>query len=620
MIRKFSFPGTLSLQDIEQQIFGNEVKFGFRFISFSSDPGTQQNHCEAIVHDEGMPQRIMFSEIAQGLTEAETEKAFLVLGRQKVFTADLFVQGTKKTIMGFAPPDPKTKQNERAKLLEELQKGVVLTAIAGTSKFSTPSTLTLEQLESALGNTEELGKLKITSFHFDAAKEENIFESVPGEPPSELILTDITDPAALSSMQTLLKDLGVDESQMIKAELSIEDDVRRILGFRAAAIDPVDDHAPRPLPGTINFDSAKKTFHGKDARRLSAFLPELVTWANTAPVDIFAKNNNSDDIYARVKPFLGPFEDNEHRRAIMLEVLRVLGGIESDWKWTEGADGSAGSNRELNEIETGLFQVSSNSMAHGRDLRALVVRRVGSDKDSKFIEAMKADHALAMEYIARLLRHTCRANGPLEIFPPGRTPDPDNVYQYLDRKAVEEFQAVLSGSPLPDDDDHGSSDVTTQPTSPTLFTGGTFTPDSVSAKHITTLEPKVQQMALEWMEKCFAAGFPVRITGGSRTFAEQNELFARGRTKPGKKVTNARGGQSNHNFKIAWDFGVLRSNGSVDMDDSPRIKQAAIIAEGIGLEWGGRWTRFVDENHLQYRTRLSLGDMQARFAARGSVL
>lgn len=43
-------------------------------------------------------------------------------------------------------------------------------------------------------------------------------------------------------------------------------------------------------------------------------------------------------------------------------------------------------------------------------------------------------------------------------------------------------------------------------------------------------------------------------THGFRTVEEQDELYAQGRTKPGLKVTNARGGQSQHNFGLAIDF------------------------------------------------------------------
>ncbi len=49
----------------------------------------------------------------------------------------------------------------------------------------------------------------------------------------------------------------------------------------------------------------------------------------------------------------------------------------------------------------------------------------------------------------------------------------------------------------------------------------------------------------------------VRIAQGLRTFQEQDDLYAIGRTKPGKKVTNAKGGQSVHNYGFAVDIVLI---------------------------------------------------------------
>jgi hypothetical protein len=62
------------------------------------------------------------------------------------------------------------------------------------------------------------------------------------------------------------------------------------------------------------------------------FLEQLVKWGKTAPDEIFLPNNNVD-IYSNVVGILGPWEDLLHRRAAMLEVMRVLAGFESSWDW-----------------------------------------------------------------------------------------------------------------------------------------------------------------------------------------------------------------------------------------------------------------------------------------------
>ncbi|MFP5246637.1 MAG: M15 family metallopeptidase, partial [Thermoanaerobaculia bacterium] len=126
--------------------------------------------------------------------------------------------------------------------------------------------------------------------------------------------------------------------------------------------------------------------------------------------------------------------------------------------------------------------------------------------------------------------------------------------------------------------------------------------DSRSESNIRGLHLKAQEAARLFLSAFANETFKVRIISGTRTYAEQNALFAQGRTRPGKKVTNARGGQSNHNFGIAWDIGIF-----VDgkyLGDSPLYKRAAQIglAATIGVEWGGNWISFQDKPHYQLVT------------------
>lgn len=98
---------------------------------------------------------------------------------------------------------------------------------------------------------------------------------------------------------------------------------------------------------------------------------------------------------------------------------------------------------------------------------------------------------------------------------------------------------------------------------------------------------------------CAALGVTIIPTQGLRTIAEQDALYAKGRTAPGKIVTNARGGSSLHNFGRAIDFAFL-VDGKASWDD--RLPWALVGAMGVhlGLEWGGAWVRFPDRPHFQY--------------------
>ena len=123
--------------------------------------------------------------------------------------------------------------------------------------------------------------------------------------------------------------------------------------------------------------------------------------------------------------------------------------------------------------------------------------------------------------------------------------------------------------------------------------------DPRSEKAIATLLAPVRPMARTLVQKCAANGIDIKIISGTRTHAEQDALYAQGRTKPGKKVTNARGGYSNHNFGIAFDIGVF--SGKKYLGKSPKYKAAGVLGMDLGLEWGGNWTSIVDQPHFQLR-------------------
>jgi len=133
------------------------------------------------------------------------------------------------------------------------------------------------------------------------------------------------------------------------------------------------------------------------------FLDELVAWGKQASDEIFAPNPHSD-VYASVFHALGPWQGLPHRRAVMLEVMRVLAGFESSWNWNEGRDTTNPTSVTPDTIEAGAWQVSANSMNFGQELKDLVLANVGTLDGDAFQEAMKQNHPLAMEYIARLLR------------------------------------------------------------------------------------------------------------------------------------------------------------------------------------------------------------------------
>ena len=89
----------------------------------------------------------------------------------------------------------------------------------------------------------------------------------------------------------------------------------------------------------------------------------------------------------------------------------------------------------------------------------------------------------------------------------------------------------------------------------------------------------------------------LRVTSGLRTIKEQNKLYAQGRTRPGKIVTNAKGGKSYHNFGLAVDIVEIK-NGKA-LWTNPDWDKIAELGKSLGLEWGGNWTSIKDKPHFQ---------------------
>lgn len=111
------------------------------------------------------------------------------------------------------------------------------------------------------------------------------------------------------------------------------------------------------------------------------------------------------------------------------------------------------------------------------------------------------------------------------------------------------------------------------------------------------VHPALADRAMAIIAAAAADGYTLRVSQGVRTFAEQDALYAQGRTVRGKRVTNARGGQSMHNYGLAVDF-VFLVGGKVSWDEALYTRIGAWADRAGGCEWGGRW-RFADKPHVQ---------------------
>lgn len=122
--------------------------------------------------------------------------------------------------------------------------------------------------------------------------------------------------------------------------------------------------------------------------------------------------------------------------------------------------------------------------------------------------------------------------------------------------------------------------------------------DKLTVERLKKLHPKAQEKFLNFITDAESGlNITLRISQGLRTIAEQDALFAQGRTGPGKIVTNAKGGQSYHNYGLAVDLVELKSDGSVNWNfDYKKLKP---YSDKYGIEWGGTFKSILDKPHFQ---------------------
>jgi peptidoglycan L-alanyl-D-glutamate endopeptidase CwlK len=119
-------------------------------------------------------------------------------------------------------------------------------------------------------------------------------------------------------------------------------------------------------------------------------------------------------------------------------------------------------------------------------------------------------------------------------------------------------------------------------------------------RDITLCHPRLQFLADHLVEECNKQGLKIKISETLRTREEQDALYAQGRTKPGKIVTNAPGSScsSYHQWGTAFDF--FRNDGKGAYNESGQFfEKVGAIGAALGLEWGGNWKTIVDKPHFQ---------------------
>ncbi len=150
--------------------------------------------------------------------------------------------------------------------------------------------------------------------------------------------------------------------------------------------------------------------------------------------------------------------------------------------------------------------------------------------------------------------------------------------------------------------------------------------DVITLKRIELLHPKLRdevKKIYDEIAEALSGSAICRFAYTLRSFAEQDALYAEGRSILGKKVTNAKGGQSYHNYGLALDIVLLIDNNGdgiheeaswdtlkdFDGDKVSDWKEIVAIFKRHGWEWGGDW-KFTDTPHFQKTFGYSIAQLQ----------
>jgi peptidoglycan L-alanyl-D-glutamate endopeptidase CwlK len=128
--------------------------------------------------------------------------------------------------------------------------------------------------------------------------------------------------------------------------------------------------------------------------------------------------------------------------------------------------------------------------------------------------------------------------------------------------------------------------------------------DKLTIDRIAQAHPKIKEELKQYYVECnnlLPKGVRLRFAYVYRSIAEQNVLYNQ---RP--KVTNAKGGQSIHNYGLAFDYVIMLdkdNNGTfetIEWDlNSPYHKVVVDYFQSKGYEWGGSWKSFKDYPHFQ---------------------
>lgn len=153
---------------------------------------------------------------------------------------------------------------------------------------------------------------------------------------------------------------------------------------------------------------------------------------------------------------------------------------------------------------------------------------------------------------------------------------------------------------------------------------------ALASKHaacLGSLHPSIQPLAVKLIQLAARQGVNIVLVEGERTIEYQDSLYAQGRTTPGPVVSGVKGGESWHNFGLAFDIAMVSPGpkpkpGTASWPKGRDVwQQLGNLGKSLGMQWGGDFPKLADYGHFEYHPGLTKADARAgkRPAVAGEV-
>ena len=141
----------------------------------------------------------------------------------------------------------------------------------------------------------------------------------------------------------------------------------------------------------------------------------------------------------------------------------------------------------------------------------------------------------------------------------------------------------------------------------------------ISSRNLSDLLPEVADKCQAHIDACSAEGIDLLITCTLRDWEQQAALYQLGRTVSGSIVTNAKAGDSAHNYGRAYDVVPMRGGkpvwGTIAGNDAALWERVGELGESVGMEWAGRWTSFKEMAHFQDLGGMTIASLKSEHLA-----